>query len=346
MYPIQHAEFCRRKSNHHLIETIKFTMNKENWLHRILGLICSVFDGYTAVLFLQREGKDDCVLASSFSLGNAVHPGTEIRPGTGLVGWIIKNHKPLLINNFDRDEGCLGYYPREKESKIKAFMGCPLPGESGVLCVDSKKTYSFSDNDQKILYQFAQLIEDVRRGFLHADHSLKVGTYYQYLGIIQELRQKVPRWRSFLEQLLQILNQSTGFAFCFMAVRDELGQGYFLEGLDPDALPRVNLEEHKFSIDSGLLGWVFKHSSPVFSGLENGPTDLPLFGKEISSVQFKAVICLPLVVHKKTRGILVLADTRALSLDEELKKYVQMVADYLGLFLENLYLKSRSNQNL
>ncbi len=317
-------------------------MNIENWLDRILGLICSVFDGYSAVLFLpSHTEKEACYLASHFSLGDSLKPEATIKPGTGLIGWILKNNRPLLLNNFDRDERCLGYYPPESESKIKAFMGCPLPNEAGVLGVDSKKTYSFSDKDQKILYQFAQLIEDLRLGLSLADQNIKSREYYKYLSLIQNLRQKVPKWRAFLQQLLQLLNQCTGFTYGFMAARDEKGQGYFLEGLSSEVLPGVDLEKHKFSIDSGLLGWVFKHGTPVFFGLENGPSGLSLFGKEVQAKQFKSVICMPLVVHKRTRGILVLADSEALSIDEELKDFLYMVGDYLGLFLESLYLKSR-----
>ncbi|WP_291321346.1 GAF domain-containing protein [Desulfonatronospira sp.] len=316
-------------------------MNNHRWLDRILGLVCSVFDGYSAVLFLRDPDRNTCRLAASFSLGDSIPKGFEITAGTGLVGWIAKNSKPLLINNFERDEGCLGYYTRESESKIKAFMGCPLPGGAGVLCVDSKKTYSFSDKDQKILYQFAQLTEDVRLGLVQADENIALQDYYRYLTLIQKLRQRVPRWRSFLNQLLELLSQSTGFKHCFMAARDERGEGYYLQGLRQEILPRVNLEQKKFNIDSGLLGWVFKHGSPIFSGLEEGPAGLPLFGKETPSQQFTSVICMPLQVHKKTRGILVLADTEALSIDEDLRGFVHMVGDYLALFLENLYLKSR-----
>ena len=318
-------------------------MYGNNWLDRILGLICSVFDGYSAVLFL--EGREDgCRLASCFSLGDSINPGTVIKPGAGLVGWIIKNKKPLLINKFDRNVGCLGYYPSEGESKIKAFMGTHLPGGKGVLCIDSKKTYSFSDKDQKILYQFAQLIEDVRSGICKADMSAKSMDYYRFVTLVHNLRVKFPKWRIFLEKLLDILSRATGFAYCFMAVRDEVGHGYFAEGLSRDFLPQVDLSVHKFNMDSGLVGWVFKHGSPVFSGEQDGPADLPLFGKEFPSLHFRSVICLPLVVHKKTRGVLVLADPNAISIDDEMRTFVQMVGDYLGLFLENLYLKSRVKQ--
>ncbi len=309
-------------------------------MDRILGLVCSVFDGYSAVLFL-KDKRDDYVLASSFSLGDSINPGTTIKPGAGLVGWIIRNQKPLLINKFDRNVGCLGYYPSEGESKIKAFMGVSLPGASGVLCIDSKKTYSFSDKDQKILHQFAQLIEDVRTGIGRADHSVQSIDYYRYLSLVLNLRVKFPRWRVFLEKLLDVLVQATGFRHCFMAARDELGHGYFVEGTGGDFLPQVDFSVHKFNIDAGLVGWVFKYGTPVFSGEQDGPAGLHLFGKEFTQMNFKSVICLPLVVHRKTRGVLVLSDPDSIYINDETRVFVQMVGDYLALFLENLYLKSR-----
>lgn len=317
-------------------------MYGNNWLDRILGLVCSVFDGYSAALFL-NDGAEKYPLASSFSLGDSIKPGTVIKPGVGLVGWIIKNKKPLLINKFDRNVGCLGYYPNEGESKIKAFMGTPLPGDAGVLCIDSKKTYSFSDKDQKILYQFAQLIENVRSGICKADVSAKSMDYYRYLTLIHSLRVKYPKWRVFLEKLLDILSKSTGFRHCFMAARDEVGQGYFVEGLSGECLPQIDFSVHKFNMDSGLVGWIFKYGTPVFSGEQDGPAGLHLFGKEFSSVNFKSVICLPLVVHRKTRGVLILSDPELIHINDEMRAFVQMVGDYLALFLENLYLKSRDS---
>lgn len=316
-------------------------MYGNNWQDRILGLVCSVFDGYSSVLFLKRD-EQVFTLSSSFSLGDTIGTDTQIKPGAGLVGWIIKNKKPLLINKFDRNVGCLGYYPREGESKIKAFMGTILPNEAGVLCVDSKKTYSFSDKDQKILYQFAQLIEDVQNGVCKADMTARSIDYYRYLSLVHNLRHKFPKWRVFLEKLLDLLVQSTGFRYCFMAARDEVGNGYFVEGLSGEAALGIDFSVHKFKMDAGLVGWVFKYGTPVFSGEQDGPAGLHLFGKEFSGMNFKSVICLPLVVHRKTRGVLVLADHDSIYISDELRSFSGMIADYLALFLENLYLKSRS----
>jgi len=314
---------------------------KNHCLDSILGIICSVFDAYSAVLFLKSSGSRYAV-ASYFSLGDNISLHTKIKPGTGLVGWIIRNNKPLLINKFDRNAGCLGYYDTKGESKIKAFMGCPLSRGLGALCLDSKKTYSFSEKDQKILHQFAKLIESIIVDFSRLDLNVRKQNYYHFLSIVYELREKYPRWRHFLEKLLNVLSEASGFEYAFLVVRDELGKGFFLEGWNKKIGDLST--ERKFSIDTGLLGWVFKNGSAIFSGDQTAPKGLSLLGKDVNTSQFKAIICLPLIVHKKTRGVLVLADLHLVAINEELKIFVQMVAEYLALFLENLYLKSRLSQ--
>ncbi|MFO7816991.1 MAG: GAF domain-containing protein [Desulfovibrionales bacterium] len=311
-----------------------------NCLDRILGIVSSVFDAYSAALIL-RESQDKYVISNSFSLGDHIATDAAIRPGTGLVGWILRNQKPLLINNFDREESCLGYYKPGGESKIKAFMGCPLSAGEGILCLDSKKTYSFSDKDQKILHQFVQLVESLRTGLCQMDASRHKETLFDCIRLILGLRSNFPRWTAYLDQLLNLLIQYTGFGCCFMATRDETGAGYFLE-------KSCNLEfdskispGHKFNIDSGLVGWVFKNGSHIFSGEKKGVTNMPLFGKEVHTPVYNSLVCLPLVVHKKTRGVLVLASKDEVPFDEDLKYFLLMTADYLALFLENLYLRAR-----
>ena len=312
-------------------------MHQNQSLDTILGIICSVFDAYSSVLFLKGSGSV-YVLASYFSLGDNISQDSRIEPGTGLVGWIIRNNKPLLINKFDRNSGCLGYYNTGGESKIKAFMGCPLSRGLGVLCLDSKKTYSFSEKDQRILHQFAQLIESIIGDFSRIDLNVRKQNYYHFLSIVYELREKYPRWKNFLAKLLQVLSRASGFEYAFLVVRDELGRGFFLEGWNKEIVG-LNLGQ-KFSIDTGLMGWVFKNGSAIFSADQNS-LSLSLFGKDVNTSLFKSIICLPLIVHKKTRGVLVLGDPHGVAVTDELKIFVQMVAEYLALFLENLYLKNK-----
>ncbi|WP_029895181.1 GAF domain-containing protein [Desulfohalovibrio reitneri] len=314
-------------------------MPVQDTCQHLLGIICNVFDAHSAVLFLP-EGKEEFGLQAFFSLSDRVRCGARIAPGQGLAGWIIRNRKPLLINNFDQKRGVLGYYEPGEEASIRAFMGCPLDNGEGALCLDSKRTYSFSDKDQKILHQFAQLISGFNRDICRMQSDFEQHRYYRALETIFALREKHLRWSSFLESLLGILAETTGMGCCFLAVRDDTGSGYFLEGATCDPF-QGNVERNAFSMNSGTIGWVFKHNSPVFAGGREKASKTALFGKEVATAPFNSLTCLPLLVHKKTRGVLVLADERPRCVDDGLRTFLEMAASNVSLFLENLYLKNR-----
>ena len=320
------------------------SISERNCFKRILELICSVFDAYSVVLFFRDTG-DNYQLSYFFSLGDDIRKDTSIHPGQGLVGWIIRNNQPLLVNNFERYKDSLGYYNKEGESKIKAFMGCPIENGLGVVCLDSKRTYSFGTKDQKILHQFVQLIETVYKEIYYRDYTEQEHGFYVCMQIIHSLRKKHPRWSTFLHHFLQILSEYTGFAYCFFAARDELGNGYFIEGANRPLTSRKELENKMFNIGSGLIGWVFRNHSLISTeDKDSKAMGAPVFGKEFDSPQWHTVICLPLVVHTRTRGVLVLANKDQVTISENMKRFLYMTTDQLALFLENLYLKNRLRQ--
>jgi signal transduction protein with GAF and PtsI domain len=307
----------------------------------ITSVVCSVFDAYSAVLFLPVRNSQDCRIAASFSLGDEIDRDTVITPGKGLVGWIIRNKRPLLINDFDRKRNRLGYYKSKEEDRIKAFMGCPLRIGEGALCLDSKRQYSFSEKDQKILDLFSILISQVHSDACRVEQNVTEHAFYQGLKAMHELRRTHPRWSDYLRDFLQLASATTGFEYAFLAARDERGASYFLEGFNKE-LPQAENFKSRFQIKSGIIGWVFNNQSPVFVDEKNpGPAGASLFGKEVKAPKFGSVACLPLKIHKRTRGVFVLADSRQLSLGGEAKAFMEMAADDLALFLENLYLKNR-----
>lgn len=326
-------------------------MDEQAYLKRICDLVCNVFDAYSCVIFLPTSSgetggiDDEYTLAASFSLGDNVLPHCRLKAGQGLAGWVLRNRQPLLVNNFDRQTDCLGYYNAEGESKIKAFLGCPMETGRGAICIDSKKTYSFSDRDQKILSQFAELIDSLQTGIANAAKANRERRYYECLNRIHSLRKNHPRWSDFLNNFLSILSESTSFHLCLFAARDEWGQEYFLEGWNTSPFPMDRPVERRYPMGSGLIGWVFKNHTPVFSGTgEDGPGDIPIFGKENDGLVVKSVVCLPLLVHKKTRGVLVLTDERNLVIDDEMRCFLALVEGFLSHFLENLYLKNKMRQ--
>ncbi len=317
-------------------------MQQTAFYEQLLDIVGNVFDAYSAVLFLPDPAEPGvCRAAAAFSLGEALNREAAIAPGQGLVGWIIREKKPLLISNFDQQRGVLGYYRGGEEERIRAFMGHPVPATGGALCIDTRKTYAFVEKDLKILSQFAQLAGNHLARSREVAQSLVEHGFYKAHQRIALLHKTHPKWAAFREAFLSILAEAAGFRHAILAVRDESGRSYFLEGVSESPFLGGRDVPGRFSVGQGLVGWVFKNNTPVYTGEKDEASRLPLFGLDVPTIDCKSVICLPIAFSKKTRAVLTLADPRPLPVAEDLKTFVGMVSESLALFLENLHLRTR-----
>lgn len=309
---------------------------KSTFETQILGIVCSVFDAYSAVLFLPDEAGQKHYLAASFSLGDNIPPDTVILPGKGLVGWIIHNRRHMLVDDFDQHQSNLGYYGSRSDEKIKAFMGWPIPS-GGVICVDSKHKFSFTDKDCKILQLFAEFIgKNLNQP--EEECSQNSSRYFAGLGEIQELRFKFRRWPEFLRNFLRVVARAIGFDYCAFATLQEDGDTYCLES-ESAPLLLANGQPLCLPLGSGITGWVFRNEQAVFAEVNTSST--ALFGKVEDIPDFPTAICLPVMVNKSCRGVLCLANTEPMRIDDGMRSFAVQAVDHLSLFLENLYLKNR-----
>ncbi len=302
---------------------------------QILGIVCSVFDAYSSVLFLPEETGQKHYLAAYFSLGDNIPEDTVILPGKGLVGWIIHNRQAMIVDDFDQHQSYLGYYGSQTDEKIKAFMGFPIPS-GGVICVDSKRKYSFTDKDCKILQLFAELLGK-SRSKPEEDAGQDSPRYFAELGVIQELRFRFRRWPEFLRNFLRVVARAMCFDYCAFATLQEDGETWCLES---ESAPLLLVNGPLCQpLGSGITGWVFRNEQPVFAEVNNSAT--ALFGKVEDIPDFPTAVCLPVMVNRTCRGVLCAANTEPRPIDDAMRSFASMAVDHLSLFLENLYLKNR-----
>jgi len=317
---------------------------------RILGILCSVLDAYSTVLILpdrdlpspkESGNEQPYYIASAFSLGNQLDYNAAVYEGRGLIGWILRDRKPLLVSNFDQRQNYLGYYTGNEEHSIKAFMGCALPGGDGALCVDSKRQYSFAEKDQKMLYLFADLIARLQADDSGKDEQRLMLKYYAALRTIYALRHQYSRWAEFLRHFLDLMATITGFGYCILCTRDASGHSYSVEGENTPLMLKPGQAPPSFPTTHGVVGWVFRHSSRACSDGADGSPDTMLVGKDMDIPSFQTVLALPLIIQRKTRGVLCLAHDLPLPISTTTQDFVRMAAEHLSLFLENLYVKCR-----
>lgn len=316
-------------------------MNSSSLLDKLMGTICNVFEAYSSVLFLKERGTI-YKIASFFSLGDNIDINIDVTEESAIIGWIIKTEKTLIINDFSREKRRLCYYLKGEEQYIKSFMGLPLPQKKGVICVDSKKSYVFTTKHEKNLAFFGELIAqyvDERRKLLERE-SLE--NYHNALKLVLSLKERFPKWDEYLKELLKVLAEYTGFKYCIFASRDERGTGYYLERINEPIRGLENTFGKKFNVDEGLVGWVFKNNRAIILSCDTEKKSLyTIFGKRLSGDEFRSIICLPLIVSQKTRGVFIFLDHQHKEIDGPLSDFFKVLIEYKSIFLENLYLKNK-----
>lgn len=304
----------------------------------LLGIVCNVFDAHAAVLFLPEDESEKCRLAAYYSPDDNTELSHDVEHGRGVAGWILRNRQPLLVANLDPRENTPGYYG-DGDTGIRSFMGAPL-ATGGALCVDSKRQYSFSERDLNILKMFAEQLARHESSRGRQEMAGDLPRYFAELGVIQDLRFRYRRWSQFIENFVRTLAEATGFDYCAFASVVEPGKSYCLECESADFMLDGS-PSPPFSMNNGLVGWVFLNDQPVEAGGLDGAAPSALFGKVEDMPEFRCVICLPVLVNRTTRGVICLANLTDRQIDEGLRSFLRQSVDHLALFLENLYLRTR-----
>ena len=311
---------------------------------QMLTLIGCVFDAYTVTLFLpetpEADQSDDMnyKLAAYYSLGDAVLPETRIRAGLGPVGWIVRKRAPLEVPKYDQQQGRLFYYAQGEEETIKAFLGCPMPS-GGALCVDTKRQYSFTDREARLLQMFAAILDTVHSMGTVDEHLGDIPVYFAQLAVFDTLRSNYKRWGDFIKGILHGIADATGFDYCAFASEEVPGESYSITAENQPVLVREGKPFYQ-SMGSGLAGWVFRNGQPVFQTGEDGRAPA-LFGTSQDLPDFAAVICLPIFINKSTRACLCLGHTEPKTVDETMRTFLREAVGVLSMHSEILFLRNR-----
>ena len=193
-------------------------------LKDLIELVSNVNEAFTAALFLYNPPRDRLFLRSYHTLSLQVNPKTTIQPGDSLIGWVAKNKQPVNVAQFDRDNRNLKLYLRDEG--IKSFMAVPV-GDAGVLCVDSKRNYVFTDKNQKILQDFARVIYQALQNQILRDQELKQRRLLNFIYRINTLSRENHDLQEYYQKILNAcrLFSNTDAAF-LTSIAPERGSLY------------------------------------------------------------------------------------------------------------------------
>ena len=300
----------------------------------MLAIVRTTFDAHSAVLFLPDD-SGNCSVALSSSDEAPYVQEVKIAPGKGLVGWILRQKQPVIVNDLDMRHTFLGYYPPAEEGAVTAFMGCFMPN-GGALCVDSVRPRTFTEADQILLHRFARHIAKQVHSAGLASDAAELQRYFAKLETLFDA-ESLTGWKDYLKAYLKTVAEGTGLEYAAFISAAEDANTFTVEA------ENVRIMGNGASLplaSGGLVSWVLRNDGPVFISGEEGPGS-PLFGSLPDIPPFQAIVCLPIQLNKVTCGVLCLASTETHPLHQYLRSFIKMASQLLSLHINRLSLSVR-----
>jgi signal transduction protein with GAF and PtsI domain len=304
-------------------------------LKELIHLISNVTEAFTTALFLIDSRQNKLKLKGYHSLSLHIDPETSLAIGDSIIGWVAKNQRPVNISQFDRDTRNLKLYLRDE--KIKSFLAVPV-GELGVLCIDSKRNYLYTDKDQKILQNFALLVLQVlqaQRIAYKEGQQRRILEFFNHINIISMERQEL---KDYYQKVLNRCRLFTATDAAFLALVPQKGDRYKIAA--SDGTLTAPLKKTILSVDMGLTGWVIRENrSLVRRSMKPRTHKSYVFFPDDPCMHFQSYIGIPLCFFGKLYGVMNLVGHRENHWEEEeieaLKSAGQIIITSI-LYLMNL----------
>jgi GGDEF domain-containing protein len=287
-------------------------------------LIFNVYEAFTVALYVPEQDKLRCL--SFFSFDTTFDKAKTIPIDGTLPGWVVKHREALIVGNFDKDEETLGYYNKKEE--IKSFMAYPLDS-MGVIIVDSKKKWVFTDKEKKILAHFVSMLSrEVER-----DKELRaMEEEREELFLTRRLINLTRRPDTEMSAISAILEEGITASGADLAVVGMETRGRLkvvgAAGSDFDRLVGMDCEKTA-SIASTVIEGGDEFLLPFDSGfLREKP-----FLSHDDGMRLKQYFGFPLFLHEKVYGFAGFASTSSKHLREESISVLRDATNLISLFL-------------
>ena len=231
-------------------------------IEAFIQLVCNVMEAYTGAFFLYDAALDELRLFTHFSLGMNVNPAATVKPGHGMIGWVVKERKPLSVKEFSHDATTLKLYSIQED--IKSFLAVPVMEKDrllGVLTVDSKRQYVFTPKHQKLMTDFAQSLSRLMAGQREVMELRHEAACIETIsGVVDEMASSER-----LSHIVRVLYANVGklvehSAFLFALKSSE--EGVFNIIPEP-ASDEEEIRKIPLQLDQSMMGWVIRKNQPL-----------------------------------------------------------------------------------
>jgi GGDEF domain-containing protein len=232
-------------------------MHTPNLYLSMIRLLSNILDAHTVAFFAADSKNQHLKLVAAESLSQNLKKNISLPlEESGILSQVYKSGQSLHMDKLDVQdvETALPFY-RGTEVHIKGVFITPVGGEFGLLFVDTKQSWGFSDKQRKWIGEIATLLNEL----LHHEQRLaREQNYSRIVKLWHQLDQMAfsefapdKYFPATVAQFSRFLDVDYGF----LALTEGDGRHYRLIATT-DNIPQ-SFRERSFSAEEGLVGWVF-----------------------------------------------------------------------------------------
>lgn len=303
------------------------------------------------VALLEENGEDSPDLKFQYTYGKAAEnlEGICLQTGHGLIGWVVSNNQPAVVNDVTGDDRFFQWCDQESGFKTRSVVCSPIISNSaviGAIEIINKKEGLFDESDLSLLNTAVHI---ATLSITNSELSGKQNhNYFNTLVSISSILSKANSTEEVVKDVLELIGWATGASssLWFQNKNDPTEQtrmGLRAEWcIEENLSQRGNPRLHNIEYEQALPHWFQELSAnKIISGVA---TEFRAKERDLlECLSIKAIVNVPLFIDRNFSGFISLANCVSETPWREAEVHlVRAAADSLSKAFE--YEKTKTDQ--
>jgi signal transduction protein with GAF and PtsI domain len=320
---------------HQISSTINSTLDLDEVLQQIIGLVIQVTRGDSCLLYLLDESEEFLVLRASKNPHPRLIGRISVKVGEGITGWVAQEAQQVAIARHASKDGRFKFFYNLPEDKFEAFLSAPIIATGrviGVINVQHRRAHRHSEDEKTLIsiigHQVGSAIRNARLYEETSQRSRQITT----LAKVGQLIASGQYLDEMLQLIVRMIAEMMQARVCSIMLVDTQKNELVLKAAkcsSEEYWQRPNLK-----IGRSLVSRVVKEKEPLMVRdvtKEEGYLYPDLATKE----GVKGLVSVPMIYREHVIGVINVYSAEARSFSNEDVRVLKAVADQAAIAFEN-----------
>ena len=320
---------------HQISSTVSSTLNLDEVLQQIIGLVIQVTRGDSCFLYLLDESEEFLVLRASKNPHPRLIGRIAVKLGEGITGWVAQESQQVAIARHASKDSRFKFFNNLPEDKFEAFLSVPIIADGrviGVINVQHRRTHRHSEDEKTLLsiigLQVGSAIRNARLYEETSQRSRQITT----LAKVGQLIASGQYLDEMLQLIVRMIAEMMQARLCSIMLVDTQKNELVLKAAkcsSEEYWQRPNLK-----IGRSLISRVVKEKAPLM--VRDVTKEEGYLYPELATKEgVKALVSVPMIYREHVIGVINVYSAEARPFSSEDVRVLTAVADQAALAFEN-----------